>query len=440
MSRQKFFNSDTFCAMPFVGVNVTSGGNMRYCCFAEDILEQDGFPLSINEATLKEGWNSTTIKEARKKMMDGEEVPGCARCTKEEDFTNYGPRISMTSEWLNRIGRAELVKLFSEAKRNDYVLADNPVYLDLRLGNLCNLKCRMCNPWNSSQIDKENKVLWNKDKRYREVFIEEYGGQAQGLEDQQDWFEADILWDDILDFIPSLKKVYFTGGEPTMIKGNFRFLEECIKQGRTDIVPFFNTNLTNRNKNFTKLISQFDQVDINGSLDGFGEMNDYIRPPAKWSAVSKNFEKYASFKNIHLGISPVFQVYNIFNSGDLIKYIEDLKTKYKRNIHIDFLLNTHPVILKAEILPYSIREKAQNKLYKYFKTLDHTTLDNMTKTSTEKILNYLTESKEHNDEKVFSFINYTKSLDKHRNQSMKSSCPELYTELYKYYPKQLDNE
>ena len=64
----------------------------------------------------------------------------------------------------------------------------------------------------------------------------------------------------------------------------------------------------------------------------------------------------------------------------------------------------------------------------------------MTKTSTEKILNYLTESKEHNDEKVFSFINYTKSLDKHRNQSMKSSCPELYTELYKYYPKQLDNE
>ena len=114
MARQKFFNSDSYCAMPFVGVNVTSGGNMRYCCFAEDILEQDGFPLSINEATLKEGWNSTTIKEARKKMMDGEEVPGCARCTKEEDFTNYGPRISMTSEWLNRIGRAELVKLFSD--------------------------------------------------------------------------------------------------------------------------------------------------------------------------------------------------------------------------------------------------------------------------------------------------------------------------------------
>ena len=145
------------------------------------------------------------------------------------------------------------------------------------------------------------------------MFIEEYGGQAHGLDEQQAWFEADLLWDDIVDFIPNLKKVYFTGGEPTMIKGNFRFLQECLDQGRPDIIPFFNTNLTNRNKKYIELISQFDQVDINGSLDGFGTMNDYIRQPAKWSAVSKNFELYASFKNIHLGISPVFQVYNIFH-------------------------------------------------------------------------------------------------------------------------------
>lgn len=440
MGRQKFFNSETFCAMPFVGVNVTSGANLRYCCFAEDILDDNGFTLSIAETKLKDAWNSTSMQEVRRKMIAGEEVPGCTRCVKEEDFTDYGPRISMTTEWLNRIGRVELVKLFTEAKKNDYKLLDNPVYLDLRLGNLCNLKCRMCNPWNSSQIDSENKTLWNKDKKYREVFIEEYGGQAQGLEEQQEWFEADLLWDDIIEFIPRLKKVYFTGGEPTMIKGNFRFLQECLDQGRTDMVPFFNTNLTNRNKNFIKLISQFDQVDINGSLDGYGAMNDYIRQPAKWSAVSKNFETYASYKNIHLGISPVFQVYNIFNVGSLIEYIEGVKTKYERDIHIDFLLNTHPVMLKAEILPYGVREKAQNKLYKYFKTLDHSKLNNMTKTSTEKILNYLTESKEHNEDKMISFINYTNSLDKHRKQSFKKSCPELYTELNKYYPKQLNND
>ena len=440
MARQKFFNSDSYCAMPFVGVNVTSGGNMRYCCFAEDLLQEDGFDLTINRDTLKDGWNSHTMKETRRKMIAGEEVPGCARCVKEEDFTSYGPRVSMTSEWINKIGRAGLTKLLQEAQANDFQLLENPIYLDLRLGNLCNLKCRMCNPWNSSQIDKENKQLWLEDKKYREVFTEEYGGQAQGLDEQQEWFEADLLWDDIVDFIPSLKKVYFTGGEPTMIQGNFRFLQECLDQGRSDIIPFFNTNLTNRNKKYIELISQFDQVDINGSLDGYGSMNEYIRQPAKWKAVSKNFELYASFKNIHLGISPVFQVYNIFNAGELIEYIENVKKKYNRNIHIDWLLNTHPVILKAEILPYEIREKAQNKLYAYYKTLDRTTLDNMTRTSTEKILNYLTESKEHNDAKIKSFLNYTNSLDRFRKQSFKTSCSELYQALYDYNPNYFENE
>ena len=225
-----------------------------------------------------------------------------------------------------------------------------------------------------------------------------------------------------------------------MIKGNFRFLQECLDQGRPDIVPFFNTNLTNRNKKYIELISQFDQVDINGSLDGYGGMNEYIRQPAKWDAVSKNFELYASFKNIHLGISPVFQVYNIFNAGDLIEYIENVKKKYDRNIHIDWLLNTHPVILKAEILPYEIREKAQNKLYAYYKTLDRTSLDNMTRTSTEKILNYLTESKEHNDAKIKSFINYTNSLDRFRKQSFKTSCAELYEALKGFNPNYFENE
>ena len=87
MARQKFFNSDSYCAMPFVGVNVTSGGNMRYCCFAEDLLQEDGFDLAINRDTLKDGWNSYTMKETRRKMIAGEEVPGCSRCVKEEDFT-----------------------------------------------------------------------------------------------------------------------------------------------------------------------------------------------------------------------------------------------------------------------------------------------------------------------------------------------------------------
>ena len=440
MTRKKYFNSETFCAMPFVGLSVNSNGKMKYCCFAEDDLDDNGAPLTINDTQLSQAWNCTKMVDVRRKMINNEPVEGCTRCIGEEKFTSYAPRISMTTEWFNRIGGADLFKLINQSKKNDHILQDIPVYLDLRLGNLCNLKCRMCNPWNSSQIDNENKELWDKDKTYKNIFAEEYGGPAGNLEESQSWFESDFLWDDIVSFIPNLKKVYFTGGEPTMIKNNFKFLQECIDQGRTDIVPFFNTNCTNTNKNFTKLISQFERVEINGSLDGYGQMNDYIRSPAKWSYVSKNFEKYASLKNIHLGISPVVQVYNIFNLVDLLKYIEDVKTKFDRDIHIDFLLNTHPELLKVEILPYKIREKAQDKLYKYFKTLDLDSLNHITRNSTEKVLNYLTESREDNEYKIKQFINYTRSLDKHRKQSFEKSCPELYQMLKDSKVNYFDNE
>tara|TARA_B110000858_G_scaffold190067_1_gene237543 strand:+ start:4509 stop:5828 length:1320 start_codon:yes stop_codon:yes gene_type:complete len=438
--RKKYFNSETFCAMPFVGLSVNSNGNMKYCCMAEDNLDDNGAPLTINDTQLSEAWNSTKMVEVRKKMINNEPVEGCARCVSEEKFTSYAPRISMTSEWFQRIGGADLFKLINQSKKNGYTLTESPVYLDLRLGNLCNLKCRMCNPWNSSQIDKENKELWNKDKNYRDIFTEEYGGQAQDLEENQSWFESDFLWSDIVSFIPSLKKVYFTGGEPTMIKNNFKFLQECLDQGRKDIIPFFNTNCTNTNKKFTKLISQFDRVEINGSLDGYGEMNDYIRAPSHWKQVKKNFETYASLPNIHLGISPVVQVYNIFNLPILLEYIEGLKKTYDKNIHVDFLLNTHPSLLKAEILPYKIREKAQDRLYKYFKTLDLENLNHITRNSTEKVLNYLTENKDDDKYKVKQFINYTNSLDKHRKQSFEKACPELYTMLKNSKTNYFDNE
>lgn len=438
--KTKYFNSDTFCAMPFVGLNVLSGGNISYCCFSEEQLIDKDEPLTIDNSTLTRAWNSTSIKQIRKDMIEGKAIPACARCTKQEEYSQQGPRNSMTNEWFNRIGRRGMIQLLQEAKSNDYALSNDPVYLDLRLGNLCNIKCRMCNPWNSSQIDKENGELWLKDKNYRDVWMEEYGGLPENLEEIQPWFEADILWDDVIKFIPNLLKVYFTGGEPTLIQGNMRFLQECIDQDRKDLVPFFNTNCTNRNKKFTNLISQFDKVDINGSLDGVGPMNDYIRYPSKWSAVTKNFEKYASLKNIHLGISPVFQVYNIFNTVELMKYIEEQKVIHDRPIHIDWLLNTHPVMLKAEILPYSIREKAHKKLNDYYQSLDKSKLDNITIASTERVLNYMIESKDHNDEKLQSFIHYTNSLDKHRKQKFKDSCPELYKHLYEYNSKLFNND
>jgi glutamate-1-semialdehyde 2,1-aminomutase len=111
--------------------------------------------------------------------------------------------------------------------------------------------------------------------------------------DDQQWFDHDIMWDQVISLIPTLKKVYMTGGEPTLIKNNFKFMKKCIDEGRTDIVLFFNTNCTNINKQFLELISQFKQVNINASMDGIGIVNEYIRAPSDWKQISENIEKLA---------------------------------------------------------------------------------------------------------------------------------------------------
>ncbi len=109
-------------------------------------------------------------------------------------------------------------------------------------------------------------------------------------------------------------------------------MQECIDKNRKDIVMFFNTNCTNVNTKFTNLISQFNRVNINASIDGVGAVNDYIRSPSNWSQISKNIETLAQMPNVHLGVTPTVQVYNIFNLVDTLEWVESLNKKYNTNI------------------------------------------------------------------------------------------------------------
>lgn len=432
---KKYFGSETFCAMPFVNLTTTADGAFRFCCIEKGTIEdKDGKKLFLDKKSPSEVWNEHTFKEVREHVINGKKHPGCVTCYEQEELGERSFRLNMTDEWIGRLGRKKMREMVMQAMDNDYNVFDDPVYLDLKLGTLCNLKCRMCNPFNSSQIEREQEELWDKDEDYRESITYDFGKKGPGdIAQRGEWFEADIFWKDLVDYIPNLKKVYFTGGEPTMIKGNTLFLKEALDRGRQDLNIFFNTNCTNLNKRFFEYISQFDRVDINGSLDGFGKMNDYIRYPAKWSSVSKVFEQYATLSNVNLGATPVVQVYNIFNLVDNIRYIESVKHKYERDVFMDFLLNLHPTILDVRILPRDLRLQAREELGNYYETLDKNSLHGLTKSGIETVLNMLNDERDGDVEKIKMFLRYTKALDKHRGQKFEEYCPRIYERLKEYY-------
>lgn len=411
----------SICAVPFVSTMINTDTTVRYCCMVKGsynkLRKDDNSAYTCKDNFIEEAWNSKDMQDIRKAMIRGDRVEGCSVCYLQEESGRTSNRQHSINEWEWRLGKEGLADKIKQAIENDGIVSDSPVYLDLRLGNLCNLKCRMCNPWNSSQIAKEHIELNEKDPAYNEVWRKTFGVFPISVLDDQQWFESDIMWDQVISLIPSLKKVYMTGGEPTLISHNFKFMEQCVNQGRTDIELFFNTNCTNVNKKFLELISQFNKISINASLDGTGYVNEYIRPPSKWSQISENIEKLARLPNVNLGVTPTVQVYNIYNLIDTLEWVDGINAKYNKSIFVDLLINVHPHQLSVTILPDEIRHEVADSLEQYLVGKDN--LPHMTRNSVNGIIGLLRGPRASDwEEQLKSFKKYTLSLDKEREQDI----------------------
>lgn len=419
----------TFCAIPFVSMVVNTDATIQPCCMmrrnTHRLKKDDGKIITIKDK-FEDAWNSNEMKSIRNAMISGNSLEGCKVCYLQESSGRVSNRQHANSEWSNKLGEAHMYKLIDQAILKGGELDYSLAYLDLRLGNLCNLKCRMCSPFNSSQIAKEHQDLEQRDEKYKVVWAKSFGRFDKRIIDVQEWFDQDMLWDQVIDLIPSLKKVYMTGGEPTLINNNFKFMQACVDQGRKDIVLFFNTNCTNVNKKFTSLISQFDRVNINASIDGVGAVNDYIRSPSHWSQISANVETLAQMPNVVLGITPTVQTYNIFNLVDTLNWVDELNLKYKKNIFVDFLINVHPAHLAVGILPDDIRSKVEQQLIEYRNTKINRYSHELTVNSLNGIIGLLQKPRADDwQEQIARFKDYTNSLDVERNQSLRSISTEL---------------
>ncbi len=426
----QYIGNDSFCAVPFVSIMVNTDTTVRYCCMVKGSLNKikktDGTAFTCQDNFIQDAWNSQDLKEIRLNMIRGNKIEGCSVCYLQEESGRISNRQHANNEWSYRLGSQQLLNLIEQAESNNGLLEDDLVYLDLRLGNLCNLKCRMCNPWNSSQIAKEHIRLNETDHEYAEVWKKTFGRFPISVLENQSWFESDILWDQVIALIPSLKKVYMTGGEPTLIEHNLTFMQNCLDQGRRDIELFFNTNCTNINKKFLNLIKEFRSVSINASIDGIGFVNEYIRPPSKWSQLSENLDKLAQMPNVKLGLTPTVQVYNILNLVDILRYVDGLNQKYNNDIFVDFLINVHPNHLSPTILPDSIKSIAKEKLQAYANEEMKSDIHHLTKNSLMGIIGLLDKSPPDDcQEQVRRLRIYTTSLDRERNQDFKILGPEL---------------
>ena len=246
------------CAAPWTQLNTKATGHFRLCCRVNKkyqfIPDGDGHLYHADTHSVQEWLDSDFLKDIKKRMLNGEDLPECSRCHRAEDLGGTSHRILSKNRWE------------ATFPGEDFTKSKFPMDVEARLGNLCNLKCVMCGPSASSQHQKERLELRNKGIVDRQLAI---------LENTQ-WNTQNLV-DGIVEISEHIRILRLYGGEPTVMPEVHDMLEQ-LDQNKTanNIHLKFNTNLTNINERFLALMCQFKNVSIHVSVDGYGTVQEYI--------------------------------------------------------------------------------------------------------------------------------------------------------------------
>ena len=404
-------------------------GSAQYCCLSKDAAIVAGERGNLGRHSVDQLINSPAFCGARKKMLTGEMVPSCSTCYKEEQTGGSSQRITHTEMWLNKF--PELLDRVTSA--DDFTISPNVKYLDLRFGNLCNLKCRSCSPLNSSQLMKEASELAAIAGPVKEFSCFTVYPELLHI---NDWYQTDMFEKNLGECYNTVDTVYFTGGEPTLIEQNYDIMENLVTQGRAQTVSLtFNSNMTNVQPRFCDLIRQFKSVRINASIDGYGPVQEYLRYPSKWSIIDKNLRILAEFPNIQLCVTAVVQVVNLENITELFQYIEDINSQFNAyRIEVLPIVLDSPHYLDFVNLPPAYKEMCIRKIDSWIKQsryikFDHyamSRIDHIRSKCTEKVLPHISH------QWLTKFKKFTQILDGHRNQQLYIVNPDLVETLAEY--------
>ena len=437
--------SKTFCPYPWIHVMTQPSGTVNFCCVAngqiktdDSFMEFDGMQtgdvlLLSKGGDMRDVWNSKHYKHIRRQMDTGERVVGCEPCYDLEDLGIPSYRENYIKDWMGFHRNAdEIDRIIDKSRENDYHVDEPPQYLDFRLGTLCNLRCRMCQSQNSSAIYKELKddELYTQEER---DFVVKHTHWNDFSDYTQPWFDTPEFLEAVEEWLPNVNRLYFTGGEPTIIQRTYWILEKCVELGiAKDIDLVFNSNMTNIQPRFLDLLAKFRDVLMCLSVDGYAQYNEYIRSGSTWSVVDKHIRDYATSEVVgNILFSPVVQIYNILNITDLLDYAEEITKFSGRRIDISFLMNNYPKCLDIRNLPKHVRVEGQKRLRDWLNTSKYFKDDERNLATVEGIIKALEDENVNADaeKQMQIFKEYTELLDNKRDQSFKDSIPDLWRML-----------
>jgi MoaA/NifB/PqqE/SkfB family radical SAM enzyme len=428
--------SNTICSLPWIHIATRPNGDVRLCCTAnasgageEDakdvgLVKQDGRIMNLQHDTIAKVWNSDYMKTVRLQMLEGKVPPSCTKCFEEESKGIVSKRQWESVVWNERLDMTTII----DATGEDGSLPVDIPYFDLRLGNLCQLKCIMCSPHDSSSWIKEWKIQYLK---YKTIELKQ--DQQWNSDFDYTWYKKGSFLSDMQSQAYNIRELYFAGGEPLLIPEHYKILEFMVETGAAKLcVLRYNSNGLELPEKLFELWKHFKQVKFNFSIDAVGTRNDYIRYPSKWENVVANLQRLDDTPdNIIVNIACAVQLLNVLNIPDLVHWKESMNFK-KINLppYGAGLIGTHlvylPSYLNVRVLPTHLKDKVKKQVDFFCsqRTLDQEFINNpYGLTRWQGLVQYM--MAEDWSHKIPMLLDYLDTCDQTRGTNFRNTFPEI---------------
>ena len=294
--------------LPWISIETSPIGTARPCCLAiHEITKPDGTKYTLKENTLEEIYHSDYMQNLRTDFLAGDKPATCQRCWDEEAAGRTSKRIN---------SRIRLKEYYNSVDFQN-INPNQLWFIDLKLGNICNLKCRICGSWSSSKWAKE-------EIDYIPELVDRKTHLAYTYLKDGAWpRESQIFWDNLRTLLPKIKYFEFTGGEPFLIEQHFELLRYAAKKDYAkNIEIHYNTNGTVFPE-AVELWNHFRHVEIALSIDNIEDRFEYERYGADWNLVQANISKFTAMRSnkISIQLCTTMNIQNVYYLPELCDWI-----------------------------------------------------------------------------------------------------------------------
>ncbi|CAB4137605.1 Radical_SAM domain containing protein [uncultured Caudovirales phage] len=308
-----------YCVAPFRQAYIDNTG-VSACC------------QHPRTATNLASWSThPNLQKLQQQFLAGQQPSQCRGCVNSEALFGQSLRTQSNKDYNNQIYTDTVIN-----------------FVDYRASNICNFKCRSCDPTFSHGIAQE--VSRNSE-------LQKFYSVNQNKVEMVD--TENFQW--VIDNLDQIDRLMFTGGEPTVMPEVKLMLDQVIKKSGDRISVLITTNGSFESDFWYDLPGKIKNLHWTLSLDSIGPAAEIVRHGTQWAAVKHNaiwLAKNASSLMINSTVTNL----SLFQLGPLLEFVQHLESISNGHNGCDHRLQVCnvPLHLNPRNLPPELLHSAQH--------------------------------------------------------------------------------